>query len=126
MHAYRTMLERMVLFDCTVCRELFPPFHPAYDPTERVELQLFRRGPRNVAALNLEVADWDEVPPLEATGEELLVASVYEGTCWACHMEIKGQMETPGSNADCVVPRRSHLNRMNPMYRFLSGGVGHV
>ncbi len=88
----------LVLFDCTYCREVFPTFHPAYDPTQQVELQLFRRGPQNVAKLNLEVAEWDEVPPLEASAAELLVASTYGGTCWACHVDVKSQMETPGAN----------------------------
>jgi len=95
-YATRTILERLVLFDCSVCREVFPTFHPAYDPSQCVDLHLLRRGAHNVAALNLEVAKWETVPPFEASPEELLVADMYEGTCWACHVDMKSQMEALG------------------------------
>ena len=124
MYATRTILERLVLFDCTVCREVFPTFHPAYDPSQCVDLHLLRRGAHNVAALNLEVAKWDSVPPFEASAEELLVADMYEGTCWACHVDMKSQMEALGGNTQSIVPKRSHLNGMNPMHGFPGGGVG--
>jgi hypothetical protein len=123
-YAMRTILERMVLFDCTVCREGFPTFHPAYDPSQRVDLHLLRRGEDGVAACNIEVATWDDVPPLDASAEDLLVASVHEGTCRACHVDIRKQIVAQGGKEDGIVPRRSYLNQMNPMYGFPAGGVG--
>jgi hypothetical protein len=123
-HAYRTVLERMVMFDCTVCRERFPTFHPAYDPSEYVDLQLLRRGNQNVAGCNIEVATWDSVPPLAASAEELFIASTHEGVCWACHVDIKKEIEAQGGNEEGIVPKRSFLNNMNRMYRFPGGSKG--
>ena len=63
--AERTILERMVKFDCKVCRERFPTFHPAYEPPPSLELALLRRGRDGVAPCNIEVEEWDDVPALE-------------------------------------------------------------
>ena len=48
-HAMHTILSRMVMFHCKCCRERFPTFHPAYDPSEYVDLQLMRRNNHDVA-----------------------------------------------------------------------------
>ena len=124
MHAMRTILERMVLFKCTVCRERFATFHPAYDPTGVLDLQLFRRGQSNVATCSVDVATWDDVPPLEASAGELLVASCHEGKCWACHVDMQTQIEAQGGREEGVVPKRSYLNHMNPWHGFPGGQNG--
>ena len=123
-YAYRTILERMLLFDCNICRECFPTFHPAYDPSEQIDLQLMRRSNKNVAQCNIEVAAWEDVPPLHASPEELLVASKHEGRCWACHVDIEKQVEAQGGSAEGIVPNRSFLNGMNPLYNFPGGSAG--
>ena len=103
-HAMRTVLERMVMFHCTVCRERFATFHPAYDPTDCLDLQLTRRGADGVAACSLEVAFWEDVPPLKATPEELVLASSHEGMCRACHVDMQRQIAARGGAEDGIVP----------------------
>ena len=97
---------------------------PANDPSERVDLQLLRRNNKNVAACSIEVATWDDVPPLRASPEELLVASQHEGICWACHVDIKNQILAQGGDEEGIVPKRSYLNGMNRMYGFPGGSAG--
>ena len=36
-HAMHTILSRMVMFECSWCRERFPTFHPAFKPPEWLE-----------------------------------------------------------------------------------------
>jgi len=123
-YAYRTILERMCLFDCKVCRECFPTFHPAYDPSDELDLQLMRRNNHSVTTCSIEVATWQDLPPLRASNEDLLVASKHTGTCWACHVDMKKQIESADGVADSIVPKRSCLNGMNPLHGFPGGDVG--
>ena len=123
-YAYRTILERMVMFDCTVCHECFPTFHPAYDPSDEIDLQLMRRNKQGVAACSVEVAKWDDVPALHASAENSLVASKHAGICWACHVDMKNEIEILGGREEGVVPKRSYLNGMNPLYGFPGGSAG--
>ena len=60
--AKQTILTRMVMFHCNWCTERFPAFHPAYEPPEWLRMELLKRGKGGVAACNIEVAAWDEVP----------------------------------------------------------------
>ena len=79
-HAMHTILTRMVLFNCTVCMERFPTFHPAYEPPASVagKMELFKRGASGLAACNIEVSTWDNMPPLRETD---LLARTYCGVC---------------------------------------------
>ena len=120
----RTVLERMLLFKCDICNECFPTFHPAYDPTDQVDLQLMRRNSKKVAHCNTEVATWQDLPPLRASGEELLVASKHSGRCWACHVDIERQVELQNGSTEGIVPKRSFLNGMYTLYNFPCDDVG--
>ena len=85
--AEQTMLTRMVLFVCRCCRERFQTFHPAFVPPEDLSLHLTARGGSGVAACNIEVARWEEVPPLPEVGPSggaADVADVYRGICLGC------------------------------------------
>ena len=44
--AMHAILSHMVLFDCKVCKERFPAFHPAYRPPSRLfnEMEVLKRG----------------------------------------------------------------------------------
>jgi hypothetical protein len=101
--AKHTMLTRMVLFTCNTCRERFPAFHPAYEPPEDLKLELLKRGADGVAACNVEVAEWDELPPLEAPEEDLLAAEGHSGCCWRCHVDVQKERGRHGVDAESVV-----------------------
>ena len=63
--AMHTILTRMVLFNCTVCMERFPTFHPAYEPPPSIaaNMEILKRGSNGLAACSIEVHSWEEVPP---------------------------------------------------------------
>ena len=46
-----------------------------------------------VLTLSLTTFGYAHLPPLRASNEDLLVASKHCGTCWACHVDIKKQVE---------------------------------
>ena len=60
--AMHTILTRMLMFRCWHCNARFPTFHPAYDPTEALELELCRLGSSGLAACDVQVAVWDDFP----------------------------------------------------------------
>ena len=70
--AMHTILTRMVMFSCHWCRERFPTFHPAYMPPDWLEkkMEILRKGRDGVAACNVSVASWDEVPRFLAQGDD--------------------------------------------------------
>ena len=114
------------MFQCNVCLECFPTFHPAYDPSEIVpELELLRRNPRTgIASCSVEVATWDDIPPLRCSDEDLLIASSHSGRCRLCDVDMQKQFEAEGGIEDRIVPRRSYLNHMDPLYNFPLGSAG--
>ena len=83
--AMHTILTRMVMFRCRCCNERFPTFYPAYRPPDDgpddLGLELLKKRQGDTPACRVEVASWDDVPPLEEKEEELLVARTYEGRC---------------------------------------------
>ena len=96
--AYHTILSRLVMFRCTTCNERMPTCHPAYRPPDELDMELFGRPKTNKARLTLpsccvEVATWDEVPPLKESEEELLVAKEYTGCCLVCFRDIKRELK---------------------------------
>ena len=65
--AMHAILSHMCLFHCNECRERFPTFHPAYEPPPSVakDMEILKRGVNGLAACSIEVARWDELPPLD-------------------------------------------------------------
>ena len=119
-----TITSRMVMFCCNKCNERFPTFHPAYRPPDDLNMLLLKQpkttknrfGP---PVCSIEVAAWDEVPPLDETEAELLVAKVYRGRCLVCDLDIKLEMKKHGYDDEVdVVPMRGWRNRMDPCWRF--------
>jgi len=107
--AHRTVLERLVHFTCNVCRESFPAFHPAYDPTGEVSLKLLAHGRGGVAACNMQVEVWDELPALKAKDAELLLASQHTGECRACACDLRQQRASRcavDDSVDCLERNR--------------------
>ena len=117
-HAMQTILSRMVLFRCMVCNERFPTFHPAYVPPKKLDLHMLRRGANGAAHCNMEVAAWNEMPPLEHDGDEM--AKRYTGTCLACEKDMERQRRHGNAEGEevAVAPKRSFLNNMDPNWNF--------
>ena len=121
--AMHTILTRMVMFSCNWCRERFPTFHPAFAPPPWLEkkMEILKKGRDGVAACNVEVASWDDVPafPGEEDGDGL-IASQHRGVCLRCQKDIDRQMAHAGADATVadVVPKWSFLNVMDPLYKF--------
>ncbi len=119
--AEQTMLTRMVKFECNWCRERFPAFHPAFRPPPELGMQLLDGGASGVAKCNIEVAWWDDPPPLPQAGDAPSdLAMCCRGVCLACDRDIAQEQTklAPGADPSSVVPKRSFLNNMDPMYRF--------
>ena len=114
------MVTQMVMLHCNLYTELFPAFHPVYEPPDWLPMELLKRGKSGVAACNIEVATWDEVPPFSPPEEDLVVASCHTGVCRACHLDIKAQRANLGEDASdaAIVPKMSFLNHMDPVFRF--------
>ena len=83
-------------------------------------MELLKRGANGVAACNIEVATWDEVPPFSPPEEDLVVASCHTGVCRVCHLDMKAQRAALGEEASDaeIVPKLSFLNHMDPVFRF--------
>jgi len=114
----QTILTRMVVFHCDVCRERFPAFHPAYTPPEELGLELLRPGKRGVALCNTQVAVWNDLPPPpKAPEEELLIATCHSGVCLGCQRDMDEQRHALGPERE-IVPRRSRWNVMDPCWTF--------
>ena len=118
--AQQTILTRMVMFHCNWCTNRFPAFHPAYEPPDWLPMELLKRGASGVAACNIEVATWDEVPPFSPPEEDLVVAACHTGVCRGCHLDIRAQRAALGEDASdaAIVPKMSFLNHMDPVFRF--------
>ena len=118
--AQQTMLTRMVVFHCNWCTERFPAFHPAYEPPDWLPMELLKRGASGVAACNIEVATWDEVPALSPPEEDLIVAPCHTGVCRACQLDIESQRAALGEDASdaAIVPKMLFLNHTDPVFRF--------
>ncbi len=112
--AMHEILGHMLLFRCKVCKEQFPTFHPAWVPPAALELQLLKRGPRGVAACSIEVQHWEHFPTLH----ESTANRVHFGRCRACHLDMVHQRDRLNHAESIIVPKRSHLNNMDPCFRF--------
>jgi hypothetical protein len=110
-----------VVFRCWCCNERFATFHPAYEPPEWLarEMELLKAGGAGVALCNVAVASWDELPPLECSEEEVLIAQSYTGKCRVCQVDIDEQYRAqPDEERAVIVPKRSYLNNMDPCWYF--------
>ena len=109
----------MLLFTCNHCRERFPTFHPAYVPPPAIakDMEMLKHGKDGVAACNIEVASWDDLPPLDLADG---VALCCTGTCLRCKRDEDEQLKDLGGDADQgqVVLLRSAENHMDPWHRF--------
>ena len=107
------------------CKERFPTFHPALKPPKEVDLEVCKGWRSGVASCDVDVAQWDEVPPLHAAGEAPLIAGSFSGMCLRCDRDIDSQRsllhvaegQELTSMAD-VIPRRSFKNNMDPCWTF--------
>ena len=118
--AMHAILNSMVLFTCNDCKERFPTFHPAYAPPPRIakEMELLKRHKKfGVAAVNVEVAKWDELPPLQPVDGLALCCS---GTCLRCQKDMDEQLRDQGGDEEggAVIALRSEENHMDPCFRF--------
>ena len=59
-HAMHAILSRMVMFQCSWCRERFPTFHPAFCPPPSLDMCMLKRQVGGVPLFNMEVAQWTE------------------------------------------------------------------
>ena len=107
----------MVLLTRNTCRERSPAFHPAYEPRADLKLELLRRGSGGVAACNVEVAEWDDLPPLKQCEEELLIAEEHSGLCRRCCVEIQAERQRHGPDV-VVVAKFGGRNHMDPVWNF--------
>ena len=84
-------------------------------------MEILKKGRDGVAACNVEVASWDDVPafPGDEDGDDL-IASQHRGVCLRCQKDIDRQMAHAGADATVadVVPKWSFLNVMDPLYKF--------
>ena len=113
-HAMHAILSRMVRFCCHHCKERFPTFHPAYFPPPAIakEMEILKHGRDGVAACNVEVAEWDELPPLDPPDGVALCCS---GVCLRCQKDMDEQLR---GNAGDVIVLLSEENHMDPCFRF--------
>ena len=80
-------------------------------------MELLKHGEDGVAACNVEVSKWDELPPLQPADGLALCCS---GTCLRCQKDMDKQMMDQGGNEDrsAVVALKSEENHMDPCFRF--------
>ncbi len=77
----------------------------------------------SLADCDVQVASWDDVPPLHKPYNPkgpLRACLAYEctGTCLRCHQDIDRQLQDNGGDESSVVPRFSHMNNMDPCWKF--------
>ena len=114
--AMHTILSRLVMFHCTICNERFPTFHPAYRPPDELDLELLGRprtfkGRPRLPPCCIDVATWDEVPPLDESEEDAIVAREYTGCCLSCHRDVRSELQKlqkvdPNAQECDVIPLR--------------------
>ena len=128
--AMHEILGNMVMFTCKVCNELFPTFHPAFEPPSELAMQLLKTGHKGVASCDVMVATWDEFPVVPKEYAESppradrdnspterdtsRVAARHTGRCRRCQQDIEEQQ----AKGRVVVPKYSHLNWMDPCWKF--------
>ena len=100
--AMHAILSRMVLFHCNECKERFPTFHPAYVPPPSIakDMEVLKRGKDGVAACNIEVHQWDALPPLAPPDG---VAGCCSGTCLRCQKDMDEQLKLQGGDPETAV-----------------------
>ena len=83
------------------------------------------RSHSGVASCDVEVGQWDEVPPLFKSGNAPLIAGSFTGMCKRCQRDIDSQRSSlsPGDAQtfvaiDDVIPKRSFKNCMDPCWTF--------
>ena len=112
-HAEHTILSSMVIFECRICVERFATFHPAYDPSDQIDLTCMKRGQKGVAVCSIAVASWDgEPPPFKESEEDSLVAKRYEGVCLRCKVDLDHEEKT----REVPIPKFSRMNYMDPCW----------
>ena len=80
---------------------------------------LLKRGLDGVALCNIEVSQWDELPPLDASEKDLLVAEQHSGECRRCEVELQKERARQGVSEDSsVVAKFSERNHMDPVWMF--------
>ena len=108
-----------VLFTCNHCKERFPAFHPAYVPPASIanEMEVLKHGRDGLATCNIEVSEWDELPPFEVADGLAMRCS---GTCTRCQKDMDLQLRDlgDGEGRGAVVVLRSEDNHMDPCFRF--------
>ena len=76
-----------------------------------------KRGKDGVAVCNVEVSQWDELPPLGALDGVALCCS---GICLRCQRDMGEQLKDLGGAEDLgqVVAKCFQENHMDPRFRF--------
>ena len=74
---------------------------------------MLKRGKNGVAACSLEVAKWDELPPMDPVDGIALTCS---GTCQRCQRDMDQQLRDQGGDEERaeIVGLRSAENHMDP------------
>ena len=126
--AMHTMLSRMVMFQCTICKERFPTFLPAYRLPDELDLDLLGRprtckGKARLPPCCMDLVTWEEAPPLEELQEEAIVVLEYTGCCLSCHRDVRNELQKlqqvdPNAVEHDVIPLRGWQNRIDSCYRF--------
>ena len=80
-------------------------------------MEILKKGAHGVAACSIEVARWDELPPLDWDDG---VAPLHTGTCLRCQKDMDKQLQEQGGDMEraVIVSRRSERNHMDPCFRF--------
>ena len=80
-------------------------------------MEILKHGKDGVAACNVEVSQWDELPPLGARDGVALCCS---GTCLRCQRDMDEQLkdQTGAEDRGQIVAKRSEENHMDPCFRF--------
>ena len=138
--AMHTILTSMLLFRCWHCNARFPTWHPAYDPTAVLDLELCKSGSSGLAVCDVQVAVWDDFPRMPgavrvgAQASEPEVAEIHTGVCKSCQLDIEQQSNEQACLASAdwnyveqrVVPKMSYLNNMDPCWNFPHSELGEL
>ena len=107
--AQHEILNNMVVFTCHTCNETFPACHPAFQPPEDLGMQLLKRQKNGLAACDINVESWTELPVLyvkqerledcrangpgsyESSAKRPVLAAVHYGRCLRCAKDIQEQ-----------------------------------
>ena len=102
--AMHNLLSHPVRFDCIVCKERFAGFHSG-------------SGLSWFDSRSVRVGEWCLIPDFGISGDP---PSQYTGVCTFCRDDIDSEpVEQEGVEGDaCIIAKRSHLNHMDPCFRF--------